>query len=253
MVSPRTSPVATLRLPKKARGPSPIPEMDVNVTAATPPIEEATLPNTDNMQSPLWLSEGQADLRNFVSSAPSSPGIHEENRGGPMDEAWHSREPTRVQGARPDSGVGGLGVETHVTTVANPRLDPIKSETSLAAGITSGLNVSASIGAAGETENEKRPSTGIFGWLKKRVPKKHSTEMSGSAAFEEVWEEHHSDDGKPKEPETDVLEVWFAGCHSGELLLSCRDVPALTRIVDVGGGEELNTTKYSLSNISLRW
>ncbi|KAG8681110.1 hypothetical protein FRC08_015833, partial [Ceratobasidium sp. 394] len=50
-----------------------------------------------------------------------------------------------------------------------------------------------------------------------------------------AWEERYSDDGN-KEPDTDVLEVWFAGCHS-----------------DVGGGEELNTAKHSLSNISLRW
>ncbi|KAJ3896907.1 hypothetical protein GG344DRAFT_35753 [Lentinula edodes] len=36
--------------------------------------------------------------------------------------------------------------------------------------------------------------------------------------------------------ETDVLEVWFAGCHS-----------------DIGGGSVSNSTKQSLSNISLRW
>lgn len=236
MTSPRTSPVTTLRLPKKSRKPSPIPEMDVNVTAATPPIQEAALPDSENNQGPLWLNDGQMDLRNFVSSAPSSPGIHEENRGGPLDGTWHSRETTRVQGARPDSGIGGLGVEPHVTITANPVLHPIKSDISLAAGITSGLGVAASVGVAGEAETEKKPSTGVFSWLKNRVPKKHSTKMSGSAAFEEAWEEHHSDDGRPKEPETDVLEVWFAGCHS-----------------DVGGGEELNSAKYSLSNISLRW
>ncbi|KAJ3800882.1 hypothetical protein GGU11DRAFT_334189 [Lentinula aff. detonsa] len=35
---------------------------------------------------------------------------------------------------------------------------------------------------------------------------------------------------------TDVLEVWFAGCHS-----------------DIGGGSVSNSTKESLSDISLRW
>ncbi|CAL1713203.1 unnamed protein product [Somion occarium] len=35
---------------------------------------------------------------------------------------------------------------------------------------------------------------------------------------------------------TDVLEVWFAGCHS-----------------DVGGGSVPDGTKYSLANITLRW
>ncbi|KAG9124417.1 hypothetical protein FRC07_011703 [Ceratobasidium sp. 392] len=233
----RTSPVTTLRIPKKA-GPNklaPIPEPDVNVTAPTPPAQEAELPNTDEHQAPLWLGEGQTDLRNFVSSAPSSPGIHEEDRGGPNDQSWHSREPTRVAGARPDSGVGGLGVETQDGTNAKSGLEPIKSDTSLASGITSGVNVSASIGTAGEKPNEKKPNAGVMGWLKSRGPKKASTQMSGAADFEIAWEERHSDH-ETKEADTDVLEVWFAGCHS-----------------DVGGGSELNTAKHSLSNISLRW
>ncbi|KAG8754368.1 hypothetical protein FRC12_011207 [Ceratobasidium sp. 428] len=99
----------------------------------------------------------------------------------------------------------------------------------------SGVNVSASIGAAGEKCDAKKPNVGVLGWLRSRRPKKASTELTGAAAFEEAWEERHSDNGK-KESDTDVLEVWFAGCHS-----------------DVGGGEELNTAKYSLSNIPLRW
>ncbi|THU90978.1 hypothetical protein K435DRAFT_759709 [Dendrothele bispora CBS 962.96] len=40
----------------------------------------------------------------------------------------------------------------------------------------------------------------------------------------------------PSPQETDVLEVWFAGCHS-----------------DVGGGNVSNDTKQSLANIPLRW
>ncbi|KAJ7078614.1 hypothetical protein B0H15DRAFT_535876 [Mycena belliarum] len=35
---------------------------------------------------------------------------------------------------------------------------------------------------------------------------------------------------------TDVLEVWFSGCHT-----------------DVGGGEMANDAAHSLSNITLRW
>jgi len=37
-------------------------------------------------------------------------------------------------------------------------------------------------------------------------------------------------------PDTDVLEVWFSGCHS-----------------DVGGGSVSDTETHSLGNISLRW
>ncbi|KAG9089298.1 hypothetical protein FRC06_001632, partial [Ceratobasidium sp. 370] len=43
-------------------------------------------------------------------------------------------------------------------------------------------------------------------------------------------------DGARARAETDVKEVWFAGCHS-----------------DVGGGSVLDTTPHSLSNITLRW
>ncbi|KAH8104636.1 hypothetical protein BXZ70DRAFT_600191 [Cristinia sonorae] len=41
---------------------------------------------------------------------------------------------------------------------------------------------------------------------------------------------------EPTAKPTDVLEVWFAGCHC-----------------DVGGGSVLDTTEYSLSDITLRW
>ncbi|KAG9101439.1 hypothetical protein FS749_006943 [Ceratobasidium sp. UAMH 11750] len=232
----RTSPVTTLRIPKKvARKLSPVREPDISVTTATPPKEDADLPKADKPQGSLWLGEGQTDLRNFVSSVPSTPGIHEEDHGGPNDQSWHSREPTRVHGTRPDSGVGGLGVEPLDGPSGNPNLQPIKSQVSLAAGITSSVNVSASIGTAGEKANGKKSNFGIMNWLMSRSPKKASTQMSGAVEFEEAWEERYSDDGN-KEPDTDVLEVWFAGCHS-----------------DVGGGEELNTAKHSLSNISLRW
>ncbi|KAI0705165.1 hypothetical protein BC835DRAFT_1314637 [Cytidiella melzeri] len=41
---------------------------------------------------------------------------------------------------------------------------------------------------------------------------------------------------KPKLPDTDVLEVWFAGCHC-----------------DVGGGSVKNGTRHNLARIPLRW
>lgn len=252
----RTSPTTTLRLPKKdktaSRRLSPIPEPNINVTASTPPAQEAELPDEHQNQPPssLWLSGVSTDLRSFVNSALSSPGIHEEDRGRPKDDSWHSREPTRVGGARPDSGVGGLVFEGPDKRTTDTGLHPIKSEVSLAEGLTSGVNVSASIGTAGETR-EKRPDKGTMGWLRSRLPKKSSTQMSGAAEFEEAWEERHSDDGK--EPDTDVLEVWFAGCHSGMFLLSRFSAFKLIQMVDVGGGSDLNTAKYSLSNISLRW
>ncbi|KAK2465387.1 hypothetical protein APHAL10511_002741 [Amanita phalloides] len=50
---------------------------------------------------------------------------------------------------------------------------------------------------------------------------------------------HLSDDDDDDEEEgggTDVLEVWFAGCHS-----------------DVGGGSVPNDAKHTLANVSFRW
>ncbi|KAJ1310118.1 hypothetical protein OPQ81_006865 [Rhizoctonia solani] len=203
------SPASTLRLPTKANKPNAKKGgLNITVTDATPPPQPSTLDDGSAGRHPmLWLGHGQTDLRNFFPSV-QSPGLHEENRGGPVDESWHSRVPTQVQGARPDSGVGGLDTG----------------------------NIGGA-GKAGEiSEPDSKETTGIMGWLRsKRKPKKQSTHMSGGVKFEEVMEEQISENGDYGQ-ETDVLEVWFAGCHS-----------------DVGGGEERNDAKYSLSNISLRW
>ncbi|KAL5635892.1 hypothetical protein ACGC1H_004631 [Rhizoctonia solani] len=238
------SPAATLRLPTRVNKPNAKKDdVDITVTNPTPPPppQSTTLDDVSpaGNQPPLWLGQGQTDLRNFFPPA-QSPGVNEGNRGGPIDESWHSREPTRVQRARPDSGVDGLDIEKMETagkaSEQAPRtLHTIKSDINLASGLQSGVGVAASIGVTGETNNKE--STGIMGWLRsKGKPKKQSTHMSGGIKFEAVMEEQISEGGNIDEEETDVLEVWFAGCHS-----------------DVGGGEERNDAEYSLSNISLRW
>ena len=52
---------------------------------------------------------------------------------------------------------------------------------------------------------------------------------------------------------TDVLEVWFAGCHSDNSF--CLDVISLVQhlLVDVGGGSVPNGTRDSLARIPLHW
>lgn len=53
---------------------------------------------------------------------------------------------------------------------------------------------------------------------------------------------------------TDVLEVWFAGCHTGESLPVLTLVTrVLTYSIDVGGGSVVNATRFSLARIPLRW
>lgn len=69
--------------------------------------------------------------------------------------------------------------------------------------------------------------------------------------------------GLDEDDETDVLEVWFSGCHSGksddlELFGSCTFLSFLRlstyfSITDVGGGSVLNSVPHSLANITLSW
>ncbi|CAE6409883.1 putative protein YEL023C [Rhizoctonia solani AG-1 IB] len=218
-------------------------DVNVTVTDSTPPLQTAPPNNAHTNGNPLLnIGYVQTDLRNFFPQV-QSPGVNEENRGGPADESWHSREPTRVKGGRPDSGVDGLDIENMEATVkaseqAPKTLPAIKSEVNLASGLQCGVGVAASIGVAGEEcEPSSNESNGIMGWLRSRgKPKKQSTHLSGGGKFEAVIEQQMSDGTNTDEQETDVLEVWFAGCHS-----------------DVGGGEEHNDAAHSLSNVSLRW
>ena len=58
--------------------------------------------------------------------------------------------------------------------------------------------------------------------------------------------------------EPDIKEVWFAGCHSGNLLLiyfAFIMVSGMTETIfpDIGGGAVSNDVEQSLSNITLRW
>ncbi|KAG8792628.1 hypothetical protein FRC12_005407 [Ceratobasidium sp. 428] len=224
-----TSPVAAGPSQMIAPKLNPVQEPDVNVITATPPTREADSSGAHEHQGSLWLGEGKST--DFVTATPiSSPGIHETDLSKLNGQSWHPHEPTRVQGASSDSGVEDLGAENE---------DGPKDVKSTVQATTSEAHDSASGGKA----KQKKPNTGILGWLTSPTPTpaptptppKPSTQMSGAARFEEAWEQRHADPNKI-EPDTDILEVWFAGCHS-----------------DVGGGEELNTTKYSLSNISLRW
>lgn len=56
--------------------------------------------------------------------------------------------------------------------------------------------------------------------------------MSRFRSASQMWEDEMNAHGKP----TDVLEVWFAGCHC-----------------DLGGGSVANGTRNSLARIPLRW
>jgi hypothetical protein len=56
--------------------------------------------------------------------------------------------------------------------------------------------------------------------------------------------------------EPDIKEVWFAGCHGGNLLyVAFIMISGMTQMIctDIGGGAVCNDVEQSLSNISLRW
>lgn len=53
---------------------------------------------------------------------------------------------------------------------------------------------------------------------------------------------------------TDVLEVWFAGCHSGRAASRPEsDCVLIIPFVDIGGGAVSDSTKLSLSEVTLCW
>jgi hypothetical protein len=59
----------------------------------------------------------------------------------------------------------------------------------------------------------------------------------------------------PNGARTDVKEVWFAGCHSGQFRRRLRYFRCLYSSLnkDVGGGSVPYATRHSLARISLRW
>ncbi|KAG5341112.1 hypothetical protein C0989_011565 [Termitomyces sp. Mn162] len=66
------------------------------------------------------------------------------------------------------------------------------------------------------------------------------------------YERLYSTDGN--HVETDVEEVWFAGCHCGmSLCLRMNDNHYEPTSPDVGGGSVANKTRHSLARIPLRW
>jgi hypothetical protein len=171
---------------------------------------------TPTGQVPLWVNGNQTDLRNFISSVstPSTPGTYDKDQGGPADDSWHSREPTHVQGARPDSGVSEVCIEkldyhSSATGPTNTGLRTIKSEVSLASEAASGAasNIKASADEPSKTRTRFVP------WLRSPRSKKQSR-------HESCYDSEEAAGGH----RTDVLEVWFAGGHSGESLSTKKTI-----------------------------
>ncbi|KAF7364563.1 hypothetical protein MVEN_00325300 [Mycena venus] len=81
------------------------------------------------------------------------------------------------------------------------------------------------------TRRQKRPSSSIPHFKRSTDPEPEDDDDMEQMKFEKAFVNRHR-----KTRPTDVLEVWFAGCHC-----------------DVGGGSVKNDTRHSLARIPLRW
>ncbi|KAF8885707.1 hypothetical protein CPB84DRAFT_1850310 [Gymnopilus junonius] len=102
------------------------------------------------------------------------------------------------------------------------KFDPEHASSPVVASLPNGGDSSSSEELSLATEKKKKKRWGLFG-------QRSSTKVKKANKLPVL------DDAGNSEPD-DVLEVWFAGCHS-----------------DVGGGAVSNTTTDSLADIPLRW
>jgi len=66
-------------------------------------------------------------------------------------------------------------------------------------------------------------------------------------------EYRHVDSEEEEGDDTNVLEVWFSGCHSGEFVPCLPGHYRAIESIDVGGGSVPDTTIHTLAHITLRW
>ncbi|KDN51574.1 hypothetical protein RSAG8_00119, partial [Rhizoctonia solani AG-8 WAC10335] len=196
-VSP-VSPVAALRPASKLRGSNLKEVIDFTVTEATPSTDCESTPDTAVGRTPVWVGE-QAD-----DTSPTGP------HGKVLGTSWHPRERTQVEVS--DSGV--------------------KKENPKRSDAPEGDVIATEVNGTGARIFDRIMNR----WGVGRTARTRSTDSSGAFEYEAAVSAQYETDKGKDEWENDVLEVWFAGCHS-----------------DVGGGAMKDEEKTQLSNISLRW
>ncbi|KAH7340539.1 hypothetical protein B0J17DRAFT_715747 [Rhizoctonia solani] len=220
------SPIVDLRPGSRLRGSNLKEVMDIAIVEATPPTDCETTPDTTVGRSPLWAGERADDA--------SPTGTHGRTLGMPLSKLWHPREQTHVEASY--SSVNGeipkhsnpLGVDG-----ANATLYATKSDASVASEVAPEGGATSS----GANSVNTRLLDRIMNRLRVgQTPKKRSTDSSGAFEYEAAVSAQYQTGQNKNEWETDILEVWFAGCHG-----------------DVGGGAVSDTEEYQLSNVSLRW
>ncbi|CEL63253.1 putative protein YEL023C OS=Saccharomyces cerevisiae (strain ATCC 204508 / S288c) GN=YEL023C PE=4 SV=1 [Rhizoctonia solani AG-1 IB] len=222
------SPTATHADSPIAFRPGPkLPKSNLKEVIGLTVTEETTPADCETPVGPVDPDRLQSPISPYERVCGASP----TNTRGPnlekaRDKFSHSQEQIRVEEAPRPSNVLSADrdrVGTH----------SVKSDTSLASPATSkGDGVSLGVNNAGTRRLNR-----IMNWIKlHRAPRKHSTDSSGVADYETNMIKQGPSGKRRIQWETDVLEVWFAGCHS-----------------DVGGGAVEDNVEYQLSKISLRW
>ncbi|CAE6482247.1 unnamed protein product [Rhizoctonia solani] len=220
------SPVAGLRPGSKLRGSNLKEAMDITIVEATPPTDCETTPDTAVGRPPVWV-RGRTDDASPIDT-------HGRTLGMPQSKLWHPKEQTHVEPA--DSNMNGeilkrpntLGADGAITT-----LHATKSNTILASAAASEGDIA---GPGANSANTRLLDRIINRLGVGQTRKKRSTDSSGAFEYEAAVSAQYQTGQNKNEWETDVLEVWFAGCHG-----------------DVGGGAVSDTEEYQLSNVSLRW
>ncbi|CUA77721.1 putative protein YEL023C [Saccharomyces cerevisiae S288c] [Rhizoctonia solani] len=214
------SPAVALQPASKLRGSNLKEVIDITVTEATPSTECEITPDTAVGRSPLWAGEQADDT--FLT------GSREQTLKAPPSQSWHPKERTQVEASTLD-----VEKEAANTDRANAVLPTTKPDVS--------LDPAAAKEGEGAATEVDRSETRLLDRIMSRLgvdraAKKRSTDSSGAFEYEAAMSAQFQTDKGRNIWENDVLEVWFAGCHS-----------------DVGGGAVSDSEEYQLSNISLRW
>jgi hypothetical protein len=241
------SPTATHADSPIAFRPGPkLPKSNLKEVIGLTVTEETTPADCETPVGPVDPDRLQSPISPYERACGASP----TNTRGPnlekaRDKFSHSQEQICVEEAPRPSNVLSADrdrVGTH----------SVKSDTNLPSAANSkGDGVSLGVNNAGTRRLNR-----IMNWIKlHRAPRKRSTDSSGVADYETNMIKQGPSGKRRIQWETDVLEVWFAGCHSGKLcnLLTTYNHESTAFTVDVGGGAVEDNVEYQLSKISLRW
>ncbi|ELU44438.1 hypothetical protein AG1IA_01522 [Rhizoctonia solani AG-1 IA] len=209
--------------------------VDITVTEPTPPTDCKTPLITPIDQPPLWPGV-ETDTSSSENEQPSVP----------VKISWHSQEKTHIEvkgsvvGREELRALGAPDVSKVYTDIKI-----VKSETGFGSIVT----------PTGPATIKKTPTLKLWNHITTKVGRPNLRRLSSGICEYEAAMITNAE-FKTHQPrsweQTDVLEVWFAGGHSGKSYAGWR-IDTTKPVLDVGGGAEKDGEDKQLSNISLRW